>query len=54
MTDKWPSVETLAALACATGIVIVAFFLRVEGAKDIGLAVGGGICGYLSKGIKTP
>lgn len=51
--DRWPNIETIAALACATAIVIVSFVLRVEGAKEIGLAVGGGICGYLSKAVKA-
>ncbi len=49
--DKWVNIETMAALACATAIVIVSFVLRIDGAKEIGLAVGGGICGYLSKAV---
>ncbi len=52
--DKWQNIETMAALVCATGVVIVAYILHIEGAKDIALAVGGGIVGYLAKQVKQP
>lgn len=36
-------------LACLTAIVIVSMALHIDGAKDITLALGGAIAGWLAK-----
>lgn len=42
--------DNIVALLCVTSIVMLALWLQIEGAKELALALGGGISGWMTGG----
>lgn len=42
--------ETQTALICMTAVMLAAIILKIDGAKEISLALGGAIGGWMARG----